>query len=321
MRVVDVDIALVRSFVVTADELHFRRAAELLGITQQALSQRIRRLENTLGVMLFVREGRSVELSEHGRRFLAPAIRLLAAADAALEAVRPERQRLLRIDVVDGRLAPLRLVRKLVEDNPDVQLSLSMRQRLSAALPALVRGEIDAAFGRVHDVSGTWPASVTSRLMRLEPLHAVVLRDHPLADRSAVETSDLRKVGVWLPYYGTPSEWVCYVRRFADAFDVPLTLTGPVVDEEHLVRRMRERGDEVCLSGGDVSYDHSDAIRSIPVTAPVPLYPWSLVWRRYETHHLIEKLFGVAHETGADGFDYDSEEQWLPEPDRELLAR
>ncbi|WP_131739333.1 helix-turn-helix domain-containing protein [Actinomadura roseirufa] len=53
----DLDLTLVRAFVTTSETLHFGRAAERLGTSQQALSKRIARLEALLAVRLFEREG------------------------------------------------------------------------------------------------------------------------------------------------------------------------------------------------------------------------------------------------------------------------
>ena len=62
----DLDLAQVRAFVVTAEHRHFSRAAETLFLTQQALSKRIRKLEDALSVQLFLRTNRAVELTEDG---------------------------------------------------------------------------------------------------------------------------------------------------------------------------------------------------------------------------------------------------------------
>ena len=64
----EADIEGLRAFVVTAEELHFGRAGQRLFISQQALSKRIRRLEQALAVPLFERTTRAVELTEAGRR-------------------------------------------------------------------------------------------------------------------------------------------------------------------------------------------------------------------------------------------------------------
>src|SRR5437773_6718267 len=101
----ELDLTQVRAFVVTAEQLHFGRAAARLFLTQQALSKRIQRLEHSLGEPLFVRGPRGVELTEADHRFLPHARALLAAAESARPVSWP-----LRLDVWGQVQAPLRIV-------------------------------------------------------------------------------------------------------------------------------------------------------------------------------------------------------------------
>src|SRR5690242_4101410 len=86
VEVVDPPIELrqLRYFVAVAEELHFGRAADRLHMSQSPLSRAIRELERDLGVVLFVRTTRRVELTGAGSLLLERARRALAEIDGAV---------------------------------------------------------------------------------------------------------------------------------------------------------------------------------------------------------------------------------------------
>jgi DNA-binding transcriptional LysR family regulator len=84
----ELDLRRLRYFVAVAQELHFGRAAGRLFVAQPVLTRQIRRLEQELGVGLFTRTTRDVQLTPAGEQLLSDARPLLAAADAAKRRVR-----------------------------------------------------------------------------------------------------------------------------------------------------------------------------------------------------------------------------------------
>ncbi|WP_405095693.1 LysR family transcriptional regulator [Micromonospora sp. NBC_01412] len=315
----DLDLALVRAFVTTAEELHFGRAGERLGMSQQALSKRIQRLEEILDRPLFERSTRTSALTEAGRRFLGPARDLLAAGDAAVAAVRRPATP-LRVDVLHDRLGPARLVAAVLAGNPRLRLEISARRGLSLALPALRRAEIDAVFGRVAGFSA--PVGLAHRLIRLEPLVAVVDAGHPLAGRSAVRPTDLVEHGVWVPSPGSAVEWGTYLQLFADRFGIPLTFEQvDNVGADELLRRGRALG-RAFLSAADVANPKADDLVTLPLVEPRPVYPWSLLWRGSDRRPVLHDFVDLLHDYGAleRWRAHDLADCWLPDEDREALA-
>ncbi|KVE23521.1 LysR family transcriptional regulator [Burkholderia singularis] len=142
------DLRQWRYFVTVADERHFGRAAARLAMTQPPLSQAIRALEDALGVALFARTKRSVELTAVGAALLPDVRRLLAAADA----LPPLAQRLARgesgslalafVSTADYGLLP-RLLREFGARHPHVRLQLT-EATSDVQLDELAAGRIDA---------------------------------------------------------------------------------------------------------------------------------------------------------------------------------
>jgi DNA-binding transcriptional LysR family regulator len=83
-----VELRKLRYFVAVGEELHFARAAERLHMSQSPLSRAIRELERELGVVLFVRTTRRVELTPAGSALLVRARRALAEIDLAVDEAR-----------------------------------------------------------------------------------------------------------------------------------------------------------------------------------------------------------------------------------------
>src|ERR1700749_4678303 len=170
-----------RYFVVVAEELHFRRAAERLHMSQPPLSQQIRALEEEVGATLLLRTQRKVELTGAGAAFLQRAREILGAVeDAALEARRVQRGEVgrLAIGFVGSAMysvVPERL-RAFRDRHPDVGLRLH-ELGTTEQLRRLDDGRLDIGFIRAP---GSRPGLSTETVLR-EPVVAAPPDGHPLA--------------------------------------------------------------------------------------------------------------------------------------------
>jgi DNA-binding transcriptional LysR family regulator len=175
-------------FVAVAEELNFSRASERLNIAQPPLSQQIRRLEADLGVALFTRTRRHVDLTDTGRAILDEARRTLAQAQRIVNLARRAAQGeagALRLGFSSSALYTMlpAILRAFRARAPEVVLSLLERSS-EEQVELLSAGAIDAGFVRLPIES---PApSLTLRTVVREPLLVAMAREHRLAGHRTV---------------------------------------------------------------------------------------------------------------------------------------
>ncbi|MGH3758864.1 LysR family transcriptional regulator [Actinophytocola sp.] len=172
-----------RSFVITAEELHVGRAAARLHLTQPSLSRQIAALEGDVGVPLFTRVRRRFGLTPAGEIFLTAAREIVRHADeAARDARRAHRGELgtLRLRFVQSATfeALPRLLVAFRTAHPDVTLDLETMTTLGQ-VAALRDGHIDVGLLR-PPIS---EPALTTRVISRDPLVAALPAEHPLAKR------------------------------------------------------------------------------------------------------------------------------------------
>jgi DNA-binding transcriptional LysR family regulator len=182
-----------RYFVVVAEECHFGRAAARLHIAQPPLSQQIRQLESDLGVALFTRTTRKVELTQAGERYLERARAILASVDAAVAEVgrvAAGEQGRLAIGFTGSATYELlpSLVRVLRSEFPWIDLDLKGEMLTPDQVTALLEKTLDLGFLRPP----VRHSDIEVRVLRREPLVAVLPQTHPLAARPTVRLAALR---------------------------------------------------------------------------------------------------------------------------------
>lgn len=176
-----IELRHLRYLIAVADELHFGRAAERLGISQPPLSQQIRQLEEQIGVRLFDRTNRRVALTEAGRLFVEQSREILAQVDRAAElARRAQRGEIGELRIGFTRSTPLsehipRTIFSFRQQHPLVQLQLEEMNSLQQ-IDALLERRLHLGIVR----GGILPAALESKRLFRDPLVAVLRSDHPL---------------------------------------------------------------------------------------------------------------------------------------------
>lgn len=194
------DLRQLRCFVAVADELHFGRAAQRLGLLPSALGRHVRLLEEALGTQLLTRTTRHVALTPAGSELAAEAHALLGTADSIVARFRAGGRAVaqsLKIGAIDTAAAGLMpmLLRDLKQRHPAVNVQL-LEDKTVRILPRLLSGRLDLALVRP-------PAQVDRRLELMFLFHetavVAVPTRHRLAGRKRITISDLAAVPLILP--------------------------------------------------------------------------------------------------------------------------
>jgi DNA-binding transcriptional LysR family regulator len=183
-----------RYFVAVAEQLHFARAAESLRIAQPGLSHQIKALERSLGVDLFVRDRRGVQLTQAGQVLLQHARQIIELAERAVESTRVAghtKKGTLKVGTSAVTMLPAakNVLAEFQDRYPEVDIEIH---------PGLGSQNIDALSRRALDVAivfAPFRSPQGIRYVRLERAELVVAlpEDHRLASLERIPRSELLK--------------------------------------------------------------------------------------------------------------------------------
>ena len=225
----DVELRELRLFLVLAEELHFGRTAERLGLTTSRVSQTVRALERKLGgQLLFCRTSRVVELTDAGRALHAELVPAVAALDRVLRTAKfrgsgPGVVRVGLLNAASGVEVLSRAIERFEARYAGATVQLSATP-FDDRLGPLRRREVDIAVTRLPLDQ---PDIVVGPVLSVADQRVVMVgRTHPLAGRADLSVEDLADHDVRRPYGLTAeqAEATCPARtpsgrqiRFVDA--------------------------------------------------------------------------------------------------------
>ena len=186
------DMRQLECFVAVAEELNVGRAAARLHMSQPPLTRRITRLENDIGVDLFLRSRRGMELTEPGRILLGRAYQILSLTEHAVERTRRGAAGQVGTLVVGYSGSTIfdavpRILHGFLTVRPEVELTLE-RAAKNVQADAIRAGRMHVGFSRLYrDEPG-----LEVRIIRREPLFVATPAKHALAGASQLHVADLR---------------------------------------------------------------------------------------------------------------------------------
>lgn len=282
--------AQLRAFHSVATWGGFSKAAEKMAISQPALSDHVRKLEEAYGVQLFVRGTRSITLTDLGRKLFALAERQIEIETAArdlLQRARNVEEGHITIGA-DAAMHALPLIRAFRTKHPAVRFrvisgnSANLIERLEAF-------EID--FAVVADVPPA--AAFSARLLREDQLVAFVASDHPWANRASLKLTELSTTPLIMREQGSET------RRLIEERFNELGLSPDDVTEIE----GREAAREAVVQGLGVGVVSSGEFLQDARLKRIAIKDWQATMREWlvclksrETLHLIQSMLTVVDE-------------------------
>ena len=310
------DLRQLRYFVAVAEERHFGRAAQRLTMTQPPLSQQIMALEEALGVTLFARTRRTVELTPVGRDLLPEVRHLLALADAlparAQSLARGEAGELSLafVSTADYGLLPP-LMRAFTERYPGVRLQL-VESTSDIQVEELVAGRIDAGL-MIPPVPPRYAGRLSYLPLMREPLVVAMSEDTArrleaqgeVSPEGAVALAALSQVPL-----------IVFPRRLAPAFyDIIMDCYAragltPMIGQEAIqmqtIVSLVSAGMGVALVPRSLCNLRRTGVVYRPLRDAQPLVETGLLWRADDLSPVLAGFVKVASAWRAHGLDGES---------------
>ena len=277
-------------FVALAEELHFGRAARKLHISQPALSQQVKQLENDLGVSLVNRE-KEITLTSAGQTLHLEGAKLLRAAADMVEAVKASS------NVIDGELSihygrslpadiGVKAVLRFREAHPQVEI-LSQTMWTSWNLDALRDGITDVAFVRLPVLNE--PELTTLQLGSSEQ-YLAMLPANPLAAHSTVERSAIGGATLvpWIRE-DAPGAW----DEVFGALEREGVVFAPAEPDMQRRLAVAEYLDAVTLVNDFTLHELPGSLVARPIHPPL-MSEFGIAWRRGSRSLLVNRFVETA---------------------------
>lgn len=284
------EIRLLRSFLVLAQELHFGRAAERLHIAQPPLTKQIHQLERDLGVQLFERHSRGVRLTHAGQAFIEPARKVLEAADhASAAAQRASDGETGTVTIgfsgaLGGAILP-RIIRTVHEHHPNIEVHIRRQSYSSIVLDRVVDGDLDLGIM----ILPVQRAGISTLPILEHTLMAVVPKGHRLASEDDVSFESLRDEDFVAPeaYQGSVMRDLLVSRCVEAGFNPRIVQEA---EDTYTILALVGGGVGISVSLSGVHNLHPDSVVFKPLRDSTDIIHTALGWRTDRVSRTLDRV-------------------------------
>ena len=283
-----------RYFVAVAESRSFTQAAERLFIAQPPLSRQIQQLEAELGVQLFERSSRPLQLTEAGQFFYQHALKLLSNAEEikCMTARIGIVERSIKIGFVASLLYGLlsKIIYVFRQQQPNLKVEL-IEMSTFEQIQALKQGKIDVGFGRLR-ISDP---HIKRILLREEPLVLAVHQSHVLAQKQCVTFAQLEQEQLFLYPKSQEANFATQVRSiFAEHGLTPKNLK--VVREIQLALGLVAAAEGMCIVPESAKSIQLAHVKYIPIIDHDATSPVFMAIRHLDTADDLRALFDCIYQ-------------------------
>lgn len=280
-------------FVAVAEELHFGKAAARVHVAQPPLSRQIRQLEEELGIELFKRTKRSVELTDAGRVFLKEVYNVLESLERGISktrlASRGEAGWLSIGSIGSANYVVLPpILREFRRVYPEVELILHSLESTEQN-QMLLEKRVDISFARF---SKPGKGLVFETVYR-EELVAALPPGHPLARRKAINLADLKNEPFIL-FPTLPSAHAEFtLQSFADQGLSPKIIQ--TVKEMYIALGLVAAGIGVTLVPSSIKGTQQKGIVYVDIKKPAPILELTIGYREENDSPVLKRFIETVH--------------------------
>ncbi len=281
-----------RYFLAVARELHFRRAAEQLFISQPGLSRQIRQLEESLGYPLFVRNNRKVSLTPAGAYLQTEATKILQRLDGAFhhaQALHEGLEGRLNFGYVGSAMQNIipSLLLRFRQDYPKVIYGLEAMGNQDQ-IDRLLTRDLDIGFVRLDKT----PRELASKPLFVDTFSLVLPEDHPISTENFEGIHQLASERFLLfdPSYSRP-----YYDKVMEIF----TDVGLIPDVTHrtvhatTIYRLVENNFGLSIVPTSLKMGYQMNVKFIELSAIPQRTTLSAVWRRDSENPALENFVAL----------------------------